>query len=270
MVENVNIAESVHSIGRSSASGPAVNSEVCKKLIGLTDDAYCTVRLYQGIFLYEPVLVAGVLRLANAQGLKKPVLTLIEATSMLGWKKLRGIVSAICLSGVNKTTNSTLGLVWELSSLRIIIAKLLAASKSEQVKEKVEQCSYVLNLGRFQLASNEQEKYSEVIELVRAGCNLNEAEQAKFGFIANSVSSKLCKSLRMPEFFSNLIDDYMLCKNKDEAFEILAQAELLSVTMLYQQQELDKVSARLNVNNFDRFLNTTIKEFQALKKLSGF
>ena len=270
MFNSQDIAESVYS-GESLSQGlnsrPIANSKICKKLVSLTDDAYCTVRLYQGIFSHEPAIVAGVLRIANSQALKNPILTLSEAISFLGWKKIRGIVSAICLANISNKENPVLELVWKQCCLRTFICSVLAASKSTETKAKVEQICYFLSLGKFQMAAREPERYAEVLNLVKSGCNLNEAEQAKFGFIGYNLSVELCQAWKLPEFFSKSISDYALGRSKCEAQEVLALGELLSIAVIYENSQ--EFEQKLNIANLDKILTRTKKELECTKKLSG-
>lgn len=270
MVNSQDMSESVYS-GESLSQGlnsrPVANSKICKKLISLTDDAYCTVRLYQGIFAHEPAIVAGVLKIANSQAMKKPILNISEAISYLGWKKVRGIVSAICLSNISNTENPVMELVWKQCCLRTFICSLLAGSKSSEVQAKVEQLCYFLSLGKFQMAAREPEKYAEVLALVKSGCNLNEAEQAKFGFIGYNLSVELCQSWKLPEFFSNSISDYALGKAKCEAQEVIALGELLSISVVFADTEV--FESKLNIINLDKILIRTKKDLENTRKLSG-
>lgn len=265
MVNNMHMFESVHSVSSVDLlNSPAINSQICKKLISLTDDAYCTIKLYQGIFIHQPILVATIIKLANRQGLKNPVVNISEAIAVLGWKKVRGIISSLCLQAATKEQNKVLDNVWELSSLRTIICKLLSRDN-----EELEKLCYFLSFGRFNLAVNETNKYCEVIELVKAGCNIKEAEQAKFGYLSAELSAKLCDHWKLPSYFSKSLCEYEQGKIGNQITEILSLSERLSILILYQEEELTTFIDKLAIKNLDKTLSFAKRELANLKIISG-
>ena len=104
----------------------AISPLVCNKLINLTDDAYCNVRLYQQIFSHQPAIMINILRLSNSI---QNTDSLTQALAVLGWKNVRGIVSSLCLVNIKKESNQILDIVWQQSCLRTLIARLICLKK---------------------------------------------------------------------------------------------------------------------------------------------
>ncbi len=248
-----------------------VSSAISKTLIALADDAYCNLRLYQEIFLHQPQIIAKIIKLSSFE---KNTDSLIQAISILGWKKIRGIVSTICLFNAKNENNSVHDLVWQQCCLRTILARLISKKitiKKEEI-EDIEKICYFLGLGKMQIAAFHPQEYKEVIEMIREGSSLNEAEQTRFGYIGYDLSYQLCVKAGLPQNFSEPLNDYMGKEQNSNVKKIIALSELLSSSIIYQYEHPEQckyLENDLGLERMPTIIIQALKDFKLTKKISG-
>ncbi len=246
-----------------------ISPNVSKTLISLTDDAYCNLRLYKQIFSHQPLIAAKIIKLANFE---KKADSLMESVAILGWNKIRGIVSSICLTNVAKESNSVLESTWQQSCLRTILATLISNKLIRSEVENVESICYFLGFGKQQMAMHYPKEYRSVIEMIKEGSSVNEAEQTVFNTIGYELSSNLCTKLNLPQNFSKLIDEYYNAEEDSSFKNIIAISELLSSSIIYgyaQPERCNYLKGQLGIEKLDSILLQSLKNFKLIKKISN-
>ena len=124
----------------------------------------------------------------------------------------------------------------------------------------------------MQMAALHPQDYNEVIEMIKEGSSLNEAEQTKFSFVGYDLSYKLCVKAGLPQNFSEPLNDYMGKEQNSNIKKVIALSELLSSSIIYQYEHPERckyLENELCIERLPTIIIQALKDFKLIKKISG-
>ncbi|MGE5422528.1 MAG: HDOD domain-containing protein [Ignavibacteriales bacterium] len=178
---------------------------VTYQVIKLVDDPESTAEDINNVVIQDQSLTARVLRLANSAhyGFPRRISTVTEATVLLGFNTIKGIVMAASVNEmmVKEITGYALapGELWRHSQAAAIASRYIA----RQVKFPQPDVAYIGGLlhdiGKVVLNHHVKGVYHEVVELTNTGLPFLDAEREILGFTHPEVGSRVAEKWNLPK-----------------------------------------------------------------------
>lgn len=183
---------------------PALPHVTCQ-VIKMVDDASSTAQDINDAVTQDQSLTARVLRLANSAyyGFPRRISTVTEATVLLGFNTIKGIVMSASVSDLmaKEITGYALepGELWRHSQATAIASRYIG----RQVKYAGADVAYIGGLlhdiGKVVLNMHLNEVYHEVVGLTNEGMSFIDAERQVLGFTHAEVGSRVAEKWNLPK-----------------------------------------------------------------------
>jgi diguanylate cyclase (GGDEF)-like protein len=158
----------------------------------------------------DPALAGRVLKLANSAhaGMRRPIVSISEAVSVLGFPTLRQVTLGLSVLSSNrsgKCPNFNYQDFWSSSLATAIATQILSASAKTSAEETFI-CGLLGNIGCLSLATLFPEKYGKVLEQQGATLDaVEQAERAAFATTHRELTSALLLHWGLPKVFVNAV-----------------------------------------------------------------
>ncbi len=171
----------------------------------------------------DPALAGRVLKLANSAhaGMRRPIASISEAVSVLGFPTLRQIalgLSVLSNYRTGKCVNFNYQDFWS-GSLASAIATQLLSAKARTSPEETFICGLLGNIGKLALATLFPEVYSDILDKT-AGASFEEQEKAEYEAFATTrreLTTALLLDWGLPKLFVNAV--YFMETPDESGFE---------------------------------------------------
>ncbi len=150
----------------------------------------------------DPALTAAMLRSANSplSAPIEPITTAREAVLRMGWATSRQIITAaLTRSQFDRLGESGLDVqdLWRHLLAVGLLAEALATTPEERSMAFV--AGLLHDLGRLAMAAENPARYEQVVDLVRNGISVDDAERRRYGMTHSSWGARVSEAWRLPE-----------------------------------------------------------------------
>jgi len=157
----------------------------------------------------DPALAGRVLKLANSAhaGMRRPIVSISEAVSVLGFPTLRQVALGLSVLSSNrsgKCPNFNFQDFWSASLATAIATQILSANTKTSAEETFI-CGLLGNIGCLSLATLFPEQYGKVLEQGTTFAALEQAEQAAFATTHRELTAALLLDWGLPKVFVNAV-----------------------------------------------------------------
>ena len=179
--------------------------QIVTEIIRISEDPESTPQDVQNLLAQDQALTAKILRLANSSfyGFARRINTITEATILLGFQTIRGIVFAASMS--NFLTNSLEGYkldqneLWKHSQAVAMTSRYIARKIRFKNPELFYTTGIIHDIGKLVLNQYLQEEYTRVLELIfEKGYDFIKAEEEVLGFDHAQTGQKLAEKWNLP------------------------------------------------------------------------
>lgn len=196
---------SLEDIVREVEDVPAL-PEVTFQALKLADDPNSTAQDMNAVITKDQSLTAKVLKLANSAyyGFPRRIYTVTEATVLLGFSTIKGIVMAASVSDMmsKEITGYALapGELWRHSQASAMAARYIARNIKAKNPDVAYTGALLHDVGKVVLNHHLEEGYHEVLQVIQGGVtSFIEAEQEVLGFTHAEVGARLARKWNLPE-----------------------------------------------------------------------
>lgn len=179
--------------------------QVIEKVINLTEDSESTIHDIEETVMLDQSLTSKVLRLANSAyyGFPRRIKTISEATILLGFEAIKGIVLAASVSKMLLKSFPGYGLepedLWRHSQATAITARYLAQYKKKENLEQYYIAGLLHDIGKVVLSHYMEDNFREVLAIVeREQIPFIEGEKRVLGFHHGQIGSIVAQKWNFP------------------------------------------------------------------------
>ena len=149
----------------------------------------------------DPALTAAMLRAANSalSAPIEPITTACEAVLRMGWATSRQIITAgLASAQFDRLGESGLDIqdLWRHLLATGLLTEALATTAEERSMAFV--AGLLHDLGRLAMAAQNPPRYEQVVELVRHGIPVDDAERRRYGLTHSSWGARVCDAWGLP------------------------------------------------------------------------
>ena len=178
---------------------------VVTEIIQITEDPTSTPQDVQKILSQDQVLTTKILRLANSSfyGFSRRINTITEATVLLGFQTIRGIVFAATVSNFLQENLEGYQLdqneLWRHSQAVAITSRYIARQKRFPNPELFYTAGIIHDIGKVVLNQHMKKEYQQVLSLVyEKQYDFVNAEEEVLGFTHADAGMKLAERWNLP------------------------------------------------------------------------
>lgn len=195
--------------------------DVVVEIMELTENPDSTAQDINNVLNRDQSLTAKVLKLANSAfyGFPRRISTVTDATVLLGFKTIRGIIMAAAVSGfLNQEVEGYAlgyGELWRHSQCAAMTARLIAKKAKVGTPDLAYTAALLHDIGKVILNEYMEEAYHEVVEEVdKNNISFLEAEDKILGFNHTVVGAKVAEKWNLP---AELVEAIALHHNPEKA-----------------------------------------------------
>lgn len=195
--------------------------DVVVEIMELTENPDSTAQDINNVLNRDQSLTAKVLKLANSAfyGFPRRISTVTDATVLLGFKTIRGIIMAAAVSGfLNQEVEGYAlgyGELWRHSQCAAMTARLIAKKAKVGTPDLAYTAALLHDIGKVILNEYMEEAYHEVVEEVdKNNISFLEAEDKILGFNHTVVGAKVAEKWNLPV---ELVEAIALHHNPEKA-----------------------------------------------------
>jgi len=195
--------------------------DVVVEIMELTENPDSTAQDINNVLNRDQSLTAKVLKLANSAfyGFPRRISTVTDATVLLGFKTIRGIIMAAAVSGfLNQEVEGYAlgyGELWRHSQCAAMTARLIAKKAKVGAPDLAYTAALLHDIGKVILNEYMKEAYHEVVEEVdKNNVSFLEAEDKILGFNHTVVGAKVAEKWNLP---AELVEAIALHHNPEKA-----------------------------------------------------
>jgi putative nucleotidyltransferase with HDIG domain len=149
----------------------------------------------------DPALTAAMLRAANSalSAPIEPITRAREAVLRMGWATSRQIITAaLAGSQFDRLDESGLDVqdLWRHLLATGLLSEALATTPEQRSMAFV--CGLLHDIGRLSMAAQNPPRYEQVVELVRHGIPVDDAERRRYGLTHNAWGARVCEAWGLP------------------------------------------------------------------------
>lgn len=191
--------------------------QVIHQLMDLADDLEVPVSEITELILYEPVVTANLLKMANsaAFGFKKHVDSVNDAVVMLGLKR---VVEVVLLSSVSQSLKSAQkgyglvdGQLWKQSVSCALMASAVADAVNPSIRHIVFTATLLKDIGVIVMDRHVRAAEQEIRTLMKAeGLDLVEAERQILGIDHARLGGRIARNWNFSDTLAATIRDHHL------------------------------------------------------------
>jgi len=195
--------------------------DVVVEIMELTENPDSTAQDINNVLNRDQSLTAKVLKLANSAfyGFPRRISTVTDATVLLGFKTIRGIIMAAAVSGfLNQEVEGYAlgyGELWRHSQCAAMTARLIAKKAKVGAPDLAYTAALLHDIGKVILNEYMKEAYHEVVEEVdKNNISFLEAEDKILGFNHTVVGAKVAEKWNLP---AELVEAIALHHNPEKS-----------------------------------------------------
>jgi putative nucleotidyltransferase with HDIG domain len=174
------------------------------KVLRLLDDPNATSAQVGELLRYDPGLTANILRLTNSAyfGIPSKVSSVNQAVGLLGWKRLREMVTASCVNALmdREIPGYELppGQLWQHSIAVSVTAESMSKKLGLPEESEVFTAALLHDVGKIVLGGFVEDELGAIEEIISDGSAFESGEKRVFGTDHAEVGARILKSWSFP------------------------------------------------------------------------
>ena len=235
-------------------------SAVAIRVTQLTRKDEVTIQEVAQAIKADPAMSGRIVKLANAKTAyqSRPIVSVVDAVSMLGFNAVRQLVLSLSLMNGNlkgACPDFDYQYFWSRSLLTAITAQNLVAHRGIGSSEELFVLGLLGQIGALALASARPREYSRILAALALNADTEPAalERAEFGFDHNQLTQAMLADWGMPQVFQEVA---LYCEQPGQAgfaegsrgwhlLNVLHIADLFSSLCLSQEPQRRKIAPNL-------------------------